>query len=100
MNEANLRQIIYDQIAKSIESINDERVDKQTIVLSPETRLFGDGGELDSLELVSLVVDLEQELSDILNLELSLTDEAAMSHEISPFSSVGNLIDYIISAHK
>ena len=100
MNEANLRQIIYDQIAQSIESINDERVDKQTIVLSPETRLFGDGGELDSLELVSLVVDLEQELSDILSLELSLTDEAAMSLEVSPFSSVGNLIDYIISAHK
>lgn len=97
MNKLELSEVIYEQIAKSISSINEERVDKPVIELNHSLKLFGDGGELDSLELVSLIVDLEQELSELLNVDICLTDDNLLSQEISPLSSVDNLINYIIN---
>jgi acyl carrier protein len=63
--------------------------------LSEETRLYGPAGLLDSLRLVSLVLDLEQELNDRFATELTLADSRAMSQQRSPFRSIGNLADYI-----
>lgn len=51
----------------------------------------------DSLNLVSLVVELEDELEKRYDVRLSLADERAVSHEVSPFSSVDSLSAYICS---
>jgi len=58
------------------------------------TRLFGRDGLLDSLGLVSVVVEVEQRLSD---LGISLMDDRAMSQERSPFQSPETLADYILA---
>jgi acyl carrier protein len=56
--------------------------------------LFGSDVRLDSLDLVSVITDLEEALSDQLDYFLSLTDDAALSREISPFDTIGTLLDY------
>jgi len=63
--------------------------------LGEETRLIGQGAILDSLGLVSLIVEVEQRLSDELGIDLILADERAMSQKRSPFRSIGALADYI-----
>ncbi|GAP08613.1 hypothetical protein ATHL_03518 [Anaerolinea thermolimosa] len=68
---------------------------EQLPVLGEETRLIGQGAILDSLGLVSLIVEVEQRLSDELGINLILADERAMSQKRSPFRSIGALADYI-----
>lgn len=60
-----------------------------------EIRLFGPGAELDSLGLVTLLLDVEQQVNDQLGVSISLMDERAMSQNKSPFRTIGTLADYI-----
>jgi len=60
------------------------------------TRLYGPEGLLDSLRLVSLVLDLEQEINDQMDTAITIADSRAMSQQRSPFRSVGSLADYIV----
>jgi acyl carrier protein len=62
--------------------------------VEPETPLFGAEGGLDSLGLVSVVVELEQRLSDREGREISLMNDQAMSQSRSPFRTVRSLADY------
>jgi hypothetical protein len=57
--------------------------------------LFGAGATIDSLSLVSLIVDLESQISDKFCTEISLTDDRAMTRKISPFDTFGSLREYI-----
>ena len=59
-----------------------------------DTVLMGEGGALDSLGLVRLVMAIEQKLEDAFGVPVSLTDEKAMSQRNSPFRSVGALTEY------
>lgn len=60
-----------------------------------ETALYGFSGKLDSLSLVHLSVKIEEQLEEILELEISLVDDKAMSQSRSPFKNVGSLKNYI-----
>ena len=64
-------------------------------IIGEETRLIGHEAILDSLGLVSLVVEVEQHLADDLEVTLILADERAMSQKRSPFRSIGALADYV-----
>jgi acyl carrier protein len=60
-----------------------------------ETALFGKGGCLDSLGLVSFIVAVETEIEDRFGETLTLADERAMSQRHSPFRTVLSLAEYI-----
>jgi len=57
--------------------------------------LFGPRSIIDSLTLVSLLVDVEQRLNEELGVSIVIADERAMSQERSPFRTVGTLSDYV-----
>lgn len=59
------------------------------------TRLLGRGAVLDSLGLVTLIVDLEERLEREFDATVSLANERAMSQTRSPFLSVASLTEYI-----
>jgi|KBSSwiStaDraftv2_1062776.scaffolds.fasta_scaffold2083358_2 acyl carrier protein len=67
------------------------------IPLNEETRLIGRNGMLDSLGLVNLIVDVEEEVNRRFDLSISLVDDKAMSQKHSPFATVGRLADYILA---
>jgi len=56
--------------------------------------LFGAGG-LDSMQLVSFVVAVEEAVIDKMAVDIVLADEKAMSRRNSPFRSLGALAEYI-----
>lgn len=62
--------------------------------IGPDTPLFGAGGALDSIGLVSVIVEVEQKLSDIEGREISLMTDRALSQTRSPFRTVRSLADY------
>lgn len=61
------------------------------------TRLYGgEKGTLDSLNLVRLITDLEEKISETFGKEIIIADERAMSQKTSPFKNVQSLADYIL----
>src|SRR6266487_1655486 len=60
-----------------------------------ETSLFGPSGVLDSLGLVSVLVELEQRVSEVSGRTVTLMDDRAMSQTSSPFRTVDSLADYL-----
>jgi acyl carrier protein len=64
-------------------------------LLTDETRLFGGDSPLDSAALVSLVVEVEQQISENCEKNIVIADDRAMSQRRSPFRSIGSLADYI-----
>jgi hypothetical protein len=87
---------ILNIILRALDSVNDELADDQKFQVGPETPLFGVHATLDSLSLVSVIVDVEGEVGDYLGRSISLTDDRAMSQTVSPFDSVQTLLDYIM----
>jgi hypothetical protein len=63
--------------------------------LSEDTCLIGRRAALDSLGLVTLIVDLEQKIEETFDIALTLANERAMSQKHSPFLTVGSLATYI-----
>lgn len=87
---------VLEIILRALENLNDELSDNEKFEAGPTTPLFGPNATLDSLALVSVIVDVEGDVSTALGRSISLTDDRAMSQEISPFDDVQTLLNYII----
>lgn len=61
-----------------------------------QTRLFGEAAHLDSIGLVTLMADLEEDLFQALGRRVVLANEKALSRLTSPFRRVGLLADYLV----
>lgn len=85
-------KVIYDALT----NLNLEREGGRQVPLAPETALFGRNSLLDSLALVSVIVDVETGLSDLLGEPVNLTGEDALSRERSPFTDVRSLCAFIL----
>jgi acyl carrier protein len=83
-------------VLDALETLNDERAPDDKLVPGPRTRLFGADAELDSLALVSVIVDVEEAVSRAAGRPVQLTDDRAMSQEISPFTDVQTLTAYVV----
>lgn len=69
MTKEEIIQLIFD----AIEMANYAREDNHQIPIAPDTELYGVNGNLDSMGLVSLLVDIEDALLDK-GFEASLSD--------------------------
>jgi acyl carrier protein len=85
---------IQTAIQKAITSANQARRSDSQLACSPTAALYGPGSPLDSLGLVNILIDIEDELRSC-GMEVSLSDERAMSQTRSPFRSVAALVEYI-----
>jgi len=83
-------------IRDAIANLNEELPEGDRVDAKPSTVLFGIGAEIDSLSLVSLVVDIESALSDQYDLDIALADEEATARPVLPFSTVQALEEYIL----
>jgi acyl carrier protein len=83
-------------IHNAIAALNEDLPEAERVDPKPSTVLFGIGAEIDSLSLVSLVVDIETELSDQYNLDVELAGEEATARTVLPFSTVQALEEYIL----
>jgi hypothetical protein len=92
MDRTAVKNIIVKSLI-SLESVDDQ-AQNEIASMDEAFPLFGSDARLDSLDLVSVITDLEEALSDQLEYFLSLTDDAALSREISPFDTIGTLLDY------
>ena len=90
MEKNEIQQIVFD----AIDLANHAREDNQQIPAAEDTELYGSNGHLDSMGLVAFLIDIEESLLDR-DIQVSLSDERAMSQSRSPFKNVQSLTDYI-----
>jgi acyl carrier protein len=78
-----------------IDELNEVEFADKPVAKAIDTPLFGSSGQLDSLDLVTLVLAIEDRTADELGRRLSLANDRAMSQERSPFRTIGTLVDYM-----
>ncbi|MFX0197624.1 MAG: hypothetical protein ACFFCW_16000 [Candidatus Hodarchaeota archaeon] len=94
MENIDATALVMDSLDEVLSVMDDE--DRPQITdLDESTRLIGRKAVLNSLGLVSLIVDIEQRLSDDYEISVTIADERAMSQEKSPFRTIGTLAEYI-----
>ena len=84
--------MIRDLIIRSLIETAPETFDNS---LNDDTPIFGTKGNLDSLGLVSLLVNLEQNIEDKYGIPITIADEKAMSLKNSPFRTINTLSEYL-----
>lgn len=60
-----------------------------------DTILFGRGGVIDSVDFVTLLLDIEQAVNDEYGSHIAISNARAMSQKNSPFRTIGTLAEYI-----
>ena len=68
--------------------------------VTPKTRIYGGDSPLDSMAVVSMIVDLEGRLGEELNFHVSISDERAMSQKHSPFRDVDSMVKYLLILYE
>jgi acyl carrier protein len=90
-----VKEKIENLILGAIIELNEEIKKDELNSPTQETKLYGGNAALDSLALVSLIIDIEERISDELDIDIVLADEKAMSQRTSPFRTVETLRNYI-----
>jgi acyl carrier protein len=90
MEKNEIEQIIFE----ALELANQSRKSTEKIMIAPNAKLFGKDGQLDSMALVALLIDIEDALQDR-GYQITLSDERAMSLIRSPFEDVPSLTEFV-----
>ena len=90
-----------DYVFSAIDTVNEQSKDGPQIKKSLDTKLMGDGSEIDSLLFVNLVVAIEEAIMDDTDQVITLITEDTIALDDSPFDTVqrlGNYVDSLLRA--
>lgn len=96
MIQADATSILHD----AIDTANQILPAEQQIAKARETRLFGPDAVLDSVGLITLIVELEERVESVTGRPIALTDERTLATRPSVFATVGSLTDYLDTLFK
>ena len=82
-------------ILEQIEDYNDFLEVKIDTQAGDDTILFGHGGVIDSVDFVTLLLDIEEAVNEEYDKHIAISNARAMSQKNSPFRTVGTLAEYI-----
>ncbi|EGT5682639.1 hypothetical protein ACI49Z_000313 [Cronobacter turicensis] len=60
-----------------------------------DTELYSPTGQLDSLSLLTIISDVEQQLFKVLGYKIKLATEQDLSFQNSPFKTYGKMLSFI-----
>jgi acyl carrier protein len=91
LDHAEAIRLVIDSLTAVLE-MNDEVIPD---ALAEDTVIVGEGAVVDSLGVVSLIVEVEQNLEMAHDISVTLASDKAMSQRSSPFRTVGVLAGYV-----
>jgi D-alanine--poly(phosphoribitol) ligase subunit 2 len=88
---------IIEAIYQGIDVVNGQLSERSRLVKSTDTVLMGDGGVLDSLGLITLLVAIEDAIQSNLGTHIIVLDEDALANSSGPYNTVESLMNWISS---
>lgn len=82
-------------VLEAIHGIGEMEDNPQLLNPDDKLRLFGGDGVLDSVGVVMLITEVEEQVEEQLGVSITLADDRAMSQKTSPFRSVKTLTHYL-----
>ena len=89
------KEYLLELIYSIIDDHNKLNPDDLKLEKSLDTELLGSSGNLDSLGLVSFLVDVENIINRNIVTQITVIDEVLFLDENGPYSNIGTLTDYI-----
>src|SRR5713101_2753796 len=90
-NEERIAKAVY----AAVDELNEQLPKGVQIEKSLDAPLYGASGKLESLDFVTLIMEVEEKIKTEFGVDLTIADENLLSKEQSPFSSVRTLIEYL-----
>jgi hypothetical protein len=91
VTEQNILEAIY----QGIDVVNGQLSERSKLVKSTETVLMGEGGVLDSLGLITLLVAVEDAIQSNMGTHITVLDEEALANASGPYNTVDSLRNWI-----
>ncbi len=94
------KQAVLDIISAALKETLDQQGLPPPASITEDTVLVGKDATLDSLGVVSLIVEVEQALEQQHQVAVTLASDKAMSAKNSPFRTVGVLAEHVLETIK
>ena len=79
----------------AVDDLNQQLPNGVQIDKSLDAPLYGAAGKLESLDFVTLIMEVEEKINAEFGTDITIADENLLSKEKSPFSTLGTLIEYL-----
>jgi len=90
-NEERITTAVY----AAVDELNAQLPGGVEIEKSLDAPLYGAAGKLESLDFVTLIMEVEEKVNAEFGTDITIADENLLSKEKSPFSTLGTLIEYL-----
>jgi hypothetical protein len=88
-------QILDELIFVAVDDFNRTLPDERKLAKSPSSPLLDAGAILDSIEIASLLISVEELLLDMTGVKVSLLSKSTLEDPARPLANLGNLAGYI-----
>ena len=79
----------------AVDDLNQQLPKGVQIDKSLDAPLYGASGKLESLDFVTLIMEVEEKINAEFGTDITIADDNLLSKEKSPFSSLRTLIEYL-----
>jgi len=89
------REKIIQAVYRAVDELNQQLPKGVSVAKSPDSALYGRTGKLESIDVVTLIMEVEDQIKTEFGTSITIADDRAMSLENSPFLTLGTLTDYV-----
>ena len=82
-------------VFSAVDELNTQLPAGVSVEKSLDAPLYGAGGKLESLDFVTLIMEVEEKINAEFGTDITIADENLLSKEKSPFSTLRTLIEYL-----
>ena len=90
-----MQERILKAVYNAIDELNAQLPPGVSVEKSLDAPLYGASGKLESLDFVTLIMEVEEKIKAEFGVNITIADENLLSKQKSPFSSLRTLIEYL-----
>src|SRR5438105_14345798 len=90
-NDERIAKAVY----AAVDELNEQLPAGVHVDKTLDAPLYGSTGKLESLDFVTLIMEVEEKINAEFGTDITIADEHLLSKQKSPFSTIGTLIEYL-----
>jgi acyl carrier protein len=91
---------IVQAVYNAVDELNQQLPKGVHIEKSLDAELYGKSGKLESIDVVSFIMEVEDQIKAEFGVSIIIADDRAMSQQHSPFLTLGTLTEYLAQLLK